>query len=84
MKSAWGGFYEHNCFDANGVIGPHPGHSNLYFATGFSGHGIQQSPAAGLAIAELIVDGAFKTIDLTRMGFDRLITHKPLYEIGIY
>ncbi|RZC41304.1 FAD-dependent oxidoreductase domain-containing protein 1 [Asbolus verrucosus] len=84
VKSAWGGFYEHNCFDANGIIGPHPHYQNLYFATGFSGHGIQQSPAAGLAIAELILDGRFKTIDLTRMGFDRLITNKPLYEIGIY
>ena len=46
--------------------------------------GIQQSPAVGLAIAELLLDGKFQTIDLSRLGFDRLITHKPLYETEIY
>ncbi|EFA04295.1 FAD-dependent oxidoreductase domain-containing protein 1 [Tribolium castaneum] len=84
VQSAWGGFYEYNTFDANGFIGPHCTYDNLFFATGFSGHGIQQSPAVGLAIAELILDGRFKTIDLKRMGFERLMKQQPLYEIGIY
>lgn len=46
--------------------------------------GIQQAPAVGRAVSELILDGKFQTIDLTRLGFDRLIVDKPMYEIGIY
>ncbi|KAJ3653843.1 hypothetical protein Zmor_013075 [Zophobas morio] len=84
VKGAWGGYYEYNTFDENGIIGGHNVYKNLYFATGFSGHGIQQSPAVGLAIAELLLHGKFQTIDLSRLGFDRLITHKPLYETEIY
>lgn len=42
--------------------------------------GIQQAPAVGRAIAELIIDGKFQTIDLTRLGFDRLVVNKPMYE----
>lgn len=44
--------------------------------------GIQQAPALGRAIAELIINGKFVTIDMTRLGFDRLIVDKPMYEIG--
>lgn len=39
VQSAWGGYYEYNTFDANGIIGPHHVFKNLFFATGFSGHG---------------------------------------------
>ncbi|KAJ8916257.1 hypothetical protein NQ315_016397 [Exocentrus adspersus] len=80
----WSGYYDYNTYDENGIIGPHPYYQNMYIATGFSGHGIQQAPAVGRAISELILDGRFQTIDLTRLGFDRLIVDKPMYEIGIY
>lgn len=83
VKSSWAGFYEYNKFDENGIIGLHPYYNNLYLATGFSGHGIQQAPAVGRAIAELIVDSRFLTIDLTRLGFDRLITLEPMIEANI-
>ncbi|XP_053692776.1 FAD-dependent oxidoreductase domain-containing protein 1 [Sabethes cyaneus] len=83
MKSAWAGYYEYNTFDENGIVGPHPYYNNLYIATGFSGHGIQQTPAVGRAIAEMIIDGEFRTIDLTRFGFDRILVDQPLYEANI-
>lgn len=83
VKNAWSGYYEYNTFDENGIIGPHPYYNNLYIATGFSGHGIQQTPAVGRAIAELIIDGEFKTIDLTRLCFDRIIVDEPMYEVNI-
>nr|XP_022902275.1 FAD-dependent oxidoreductase domain-containing protein 1 [Onthophagus taurus] len=83
VRSAWSGFYDYNCYDENGIIGPHPYYHNVYLATGFSGHGIQQAPAVGRAIAELILDGDFQTIGLTRFGFDRLIVDKPMLEACI-
>ncbi|XP_055909172.1 FAD-dependent oxidoreductase domain-containing protein 1 [Eupeodes corollae] len=84
VRSSWAGFYEYNTFDENGIIGRHPYYDNVFIATGFSGHGIQQTPAVGRAIAELIIDGKFKTIDLTRLGFDRIINGKPMPEVHIY
>lgn len=83
VKSSWAGFYEYNTFDENGIIGAHPYYNNLYIATGFSGHGIQQTPAVGRAIAELIVNGEYRTVDLTRLGFDRIIVDQPMYEVNI-
>ncbi|KAB0794704.1 hypothetical protein PPYR_11543 [Photinus pyralis] len=83
VRSSWAGYYDYNMFDENGIIGAHPYLFNLYIATGFSGHGIQQAPAVGRAVAELIIDGGFQTIDLTRLGFDRLLIDKPMYEVCI-
>lgn len=83
MKGSWAGFYEYNTFDENGIVGLHPYYNNLYIATGFSGHGIQQAPAVGRGITELIMDGQYKTINLVRLGFDRIITVEPMYEENI-
>lgn len=83
VSNAWSGFYEYNTFDENGIVGSHPYYHNLYIATGFSGHGIQQAPAVGRAISELIMDGRFRTIDLTRLSFDRIIVDQPMFEVNI-
>lgn len=84
MKSSWAGFYEYNTFDENGIIGMHPYYDRIFFATGFSGHGIQQAPAVGRAISELISQGSFQTINLNRLGFDRFITQEPMKEMNIW
>uniref|UniRef100_A0A182QTS3 FAD dependent oxidoreductase domain-containing protein n=1 Tax=Anopheles farauti TaxID=69004 RepID=A0A182QTS3_9DIPT len=84
VKNAWAGYYEFNTFDENGIVGPHPYYNNLYIATGFSGHGIQQTPAVGRAVSEMIIDGGFRTVDLTRFGFDRIIIDQPMYEANIF
>uniref|UniRef100_A0A1B0A538 FAD dependent oxidoreductase domain-containing protein n=1 Tax=Glossina pallidipes TaxID=7398 RepID=A0A1B0A538_GLOPL len=83
VVSSWAGYYEYNVYDENGIIGPHPYYNNLLIATGFSGHGIQHTPAVGRAICELIIDGRFRTIDLTRLSFDRIIIDRPMLETNI-
>jgi FAD-dependent oxidoreductase domain-containing protein 1 len=80
----WVGHYDYNWFDQNGIIGRHPTIPHAYFGNGFSGHGIQQGPATGNAIAELIIHGEYRTIDLTRMGYERLQRKDPLFEKNIF
>uniref|UniRef100_A0A3B4WV82 FAD-dependent oxidoreductase domain-containing protein 1 n=1 Tax=Seriola lalandi dorsalis TaxID=1841481 RepID=A0A3B4WV82_SERLL len=83
VTSAWAGFYDYNTFDQNGIIGMHPLVNNMYFATGFSGHGLQHSPAVGRAVAELILDGNFKTLDLSELSFKRILAQEPMLERNI-
>lgn len=83
VKSAWAGFYDYNTFDQNGIVGMHPLVNNMFFATGFSGHGLQHSPAVGRAMAELILDGGFKTLDLSAFSFKRIMTKEPILERNI-
>lgn len=83
LQRAWAGHYDYNTLDQNGIIGPHPDVPNLLFANGFSGHGIQQAPATGRAIAELIVDGRFTTIDLARFGYARIREGRALTELNV-
>ncbi len=83
QTSAWAGYYEYNTFDCNGIVGPHPEIGNLIFANGFSGHGLQQSPAVGRGVAELIVDGAYRSIDLAPLAFERIAANRPLLERNV-
>lgn len=81
LVRTWVGHIELNMFDGNPVLGPHPDLSSFVFANGFSGHGVQHIPAAGRAIAEFMVSGAYQTLDLSRFGYQRLIDGEPLREL---
>ena len=83
QTGAWAGHYAYNIFDQNAVIGSHPKIDNFYFANGFSGHGLQQSPAVGRAISELIMGGRFRTLDLTRFGYARFACNAPVRELNL-
>ncbi|XP_041368130.1 FAD-dependent oxidoreductase domain-containing protein 1-like [Gigantopelta aegis] len=80
VKSAWAGYYDYNFLDQNLIVGIHPYHRNFIFANGLSGHGLQHSIGVGRAVMELIVDSKFRTIDLSRFSFDRVILDEPLFE----
>ena len=73
LKNAWACHYAYNSFDGNMLIGDWPGQpENFLMATGFSGHGLQHAPAAGRAMAELILDGRFVSIGLDRFHARRV------------
>ncbi|MHA3904857.1 NAD(P)/FAD-dependent oxidoreductase [Castellaniella sp. WN] len=80
---SWAGHYDMNLVDQNVILGLHPDLHNLYFANGFSGHGMQQSPAVGRALSELIVHGRFRTLDLSRMGWRRILEGQPIIEKNV-
>jgi FAD-dependent oxidoreductase domain-containing protein 1 len=83
MTGAWAGHYEMNLFDHNAVIGWAPGIRGLMLAAGFSGHGMQHSPAAGRGVTELLTAGHFDTLDLSALSPDRLVENRPIVELNI-
>ena len=84
QTGAWCCHYDYNTLDENLIIGSTPAFENFYLAAGFSGHGLQQSPAVGRALAELITFGEYRTIDLTRFGYQRVLTGEALREVNCY
>lgn len=83
VVSAWAGYYEFNTFDRNGIVGRVPGGANAFIACGFSGHGMQQAPAVGRALAELIATGAYRSIDLAPLSPQRILDNAPLLERSV-
>lgn len=83
VTDSWIGHYEFNTFDHNAIVGPHADVGNLFFCVGFSGHGSQQAPACGRAVAELIVYGKFQTLDLSALSHKRLMEGRPLMERAV-
>jgi len=83
LERAWAGYFEMNTFDHNAILGPHPSLANFLFMNGFSGHGMQQSPVIGRAMAELILQGRFISFDLSDLSFARIAENRPLREANV-
>lgn len=83
LTNAWAGHYDQNALDGNAIIGPWTGRlDNFLIACGFSGHGLQHAPAVGRALTELILHGGYRTLDLSRLSYQRIVDGKPLAEVG--
>jgi len=83
-KATLPGLYDQNDFDGNAILGPGAdGLGNFHLMTGFSGHGLMHAPGCGLALTELLLQGRYETIDLTRFGWQRIPQGQPLPERGI-
>ncbi len=83
VVNAWAGHYDYCTLDHNVILGPHTEVKNFLFANGFSGHGLQQSPAMGRGLSELITYGGFKTLDLAPFGYERVVANHPFLEDAV-
>lgn len=83
VVNAWAGHYSYNLLDQNAILGRHTDVKNFIFANGFSGHGLQQSPAVGRGIAELIATNGYETLDLSVFGYERIRNNAPVLELNV-
>lgn len=79
----WAGLYGMNRMDGNAIIGRLGDIEGFYGAVGFSGHGLQQGPAVGKCLSELIQFGKYQTIDLSRFSSDRFERRKLVFEEAV-
>lgn len=83
VVNSWAGHYDYCVLDHNAIIGPHTEVKNFLFANGFSGHGLQQAPAVGRALSELVTYGHFRTLDLSPLSFQRVVENRPFLEESV-
>jgi sarcosine oxidase subunit beta len=69
-KGSWWGYYGVTP-DNSPIIGAHPDGEGWIDACGFSGHGIMHAPATGVAVAEIVAEGAARSVDVSAFGHDR-------------
>lgn len=83
LVNSWVGHYAFNTLDQNAILGKHTEVKNFIFANGFSGHGLQQSPAMGRGTAELITYGEYRTLDLSPFDYQRITDGVPFVEKAV-
>ena len=83
LTNEWGGHYSMNTFDHNAIMGPHTEVENFVFLNGFSGHGLQQSPAMGRGTAEYLTYGEYRSLDMSPFNYERIQKNSPIIEKAI-
>ncbi|WP_042351654.1 NAD(P)/FAD-dependent oxidoreductase [Bacillus massiliigorillae] len=84
ITGGWAGLYDFNTKDHNAIIGEYPTMKGYFVAFGFSGHGMQQAPAVGKGLSELIRKGKYETLDLTPLRVERFAENELVIEDAIY
>lgn len=84
IERGWSGLYDFNTEDHNAILGEYPAMKGYYVAFGFSGHGMQQAPAVGKCLSELIRTGNFETLDLSPLRVERFAEKDLIIEDAIY
>jgi len=79
----WVGHYAYNTLDQNALLGRADSCPNFIFVNGFSGHGLQQSPAIGRGIAELITYEGYRSLDLSAFDVNRAARNERFLETAI-
>lgn len=82
LVRGWAGLYDQNLLDSNAILGPWPELPGFFLINGFSGHGLQQSFAAGRYLSELILN-LKPALDLSCFSPQRILENRPLSEGGI-
>lgn len=80
VEHTWCGLYEMTP-DRHPIIGP--ALDGLYLANGFSGHGFQHAPVVGKLLAEMIVEGSARTVDVSSLSLDRFARGEPVVETHV-
>ncbi|MGB1148157.1 MAG: NAD(P)/FAD-dependent oxidoreductase, partial [Alphaproteobacteria bacterium] len=83
LINSWAGHYAFNTLDQNAILGPHTKIGNFIFSNGFSGHGLQQSPAIGRGLSEMLIYNEYRSLDLSPFGFDRIEEGRPFLERAV-
>ncbi|MCX7567545.1 FAD-binding oxidoreductase [Sulfitobacter sp. F26169L] len=83
VVNEWVGHYAYNTLDQNALLGRAESCPNFIFVNGFSGHGLQQSPAMGRGIAELIAYGTYRSLDLGAFDVNRAPRGVPFLETAV-
>jgi glycine/D-amino acid oxidase-like deaminating enzyme len=82
LVRGWAGLYAVNTLDGNAILGQWPELGGLYLANGFSGHGLQQGPAVGRYLSELIL-GKPLSLNLSIFSPQRILEKRALSENGL-
>lgn len=80
IERVWVGLYEMTP-DRHPILGPVEGLEGLYLANGFSGHGFQHGPVVGKLLAEMILEGAARTVDVSGLSLARFTRGEPVPEL---
>jgi sarcosine oxidase subunit beta len=70
IAAEWAGLYEVTP-DDQPILGAIPDVPGTFICAGFSGHGLMHGPAAGMLMAEEILDGRATTIDIDPLRYAR-------------
>jgi sarcosine oxidase subunit beta len=82
IAHSWVGLYEMTP-DRHPILGPAPGVRGLLLANGFSGHGFQHAPIVGKLMAEIVVEGRARTVDISSLGLDRFAAGRLIGEAHV-